>query len=208
MMDWQVWRKRERERIIAARLAVPSAHCRQWSAAISVLLQQGFPRLQQKKIGLYWPFRGEYDPRPAALYFRAAGAILALPEVTGKNKPLRFREWWPAAPMRIGAYDIPVPHETRCIQPDVLIVPMVGFDRKGYRLGYGSGYFDRTLAMFSERPPTIGVAFELQRLENVHPQSHDIAMQYVITEAGIFQAGRKQLKRIPAGQCAKYNITG
>ena len=207
-MDWRTWRKHERERIIAERLAVPSAYSRQWSAAISILLQQGFPSLRQKKIGLYWPFRGEYDPRPAVLDFMTTGAVLALPEVIGKNEPLCFREWWPDAPMRMGAYDIPVPHETRCVEPDALIVPMVGFDQKGYRLGYGSGYFDRTLAAFSICPLTIGVAFELQRLENVHPQLHDIAMQYVITEAGVFQAGRKQLERIPANQCAKDNTTG
>lgn len=205
MKDWKAWRKRERERIIAERMAIPSAQCQKWSAAISDLLQQGFPNLREKKIGLYWPFRGEYDPRPPARDFMASGAVLALPEVVEKNKPMHFREWWPDAPMRVGAYDIPVPHETRCIQPDVLIVPMVGFDQKGYRLGYGSGYFDRTLATFSVCPITIGVAFEMQRLENVHPQLHDIAMHYVITELGIFQACRELLRQIPVEMCAKSN---
>ena len=84
-------------------------------------------------------------------------------------------------------------------------IPMVGFDAQGYRLGYGSGYFDRTLATFSTCPRTIGVAFELQRLDNVHPQLHDIAMQYVVTEAGIFQADQHMLRPVSTKQCARDN---
>ena len=205
MENWQAWRKSVREKIIADRMAVSVALHRQWSLAISAALQQGFPGLKKMKIGLYWPFRGEYDPRDAVRYFMEAGATLALPEVIDKNKPLCFREWWPDAPMKTGAYDILVPHGTQCIQPDALIIPMVGFDAQGYRLGYGSGYFDRTLATYSTCPRTIGVAFELQRLDNVHPQLHDIAMQYVVTEAGIFQANRHKLNPVSIKQCALDN---
>lgn len=205
MEHWQTWRKQARERIIADRMAVSDVLHRQWSQAISTFLQQGFPCLQKMKIGLYWPFRGEYDPRDAARYFMEAGAVLALPEVIGKNKPLCFREWWPDAPMKTGAYTIPVPQGTQCIHPDILIIPMVGFDAQGYRLGYGSGYFDRTLATYSTPPRTIGVAFELQRLDNVHPQLHDIAMQYVVTEAGIFQADQHRLRSVSIKQCALDN---
>jgi len=187
MENWQGWRKQQRERLITDRMAVTEFLHRQWSQAISDFLRQGFPDLQKMKIGLYWPFRGEYDPRDAVRYFWESGATLALPEVVDKHQPLCFREWWPDAPMQQGAYDIPVPVGTRCIQPDALIIPMVGFDQNGYRLGYGSGYFDRTLAAFSVCPRTIGVAFEMQRLENVHPRPHDIAMQYIVTEAGVFQ---------------------
>lgn len=187
MENWRAWRKQQRERLIADRMAVPEMQRRQWSSAISDLLRREFPVLQTMKIGLYWPFRGEYDPRTAARYFRESGATLALPEVVGRHKPLFFREWWSDAPMKTGAYNIPVPQGTQHIDPDVLIVPMVGFDQKGYRLGYGSGYYDRTLAAYTVPPLTIGVAFEMQRLENVHPQHHDIALQYVITEAGVFK---------------------
>lgn len=205
MKNWRAWRKSQRERIIAERMLVSFSLHLQWSQAISAYLQQGFPILQKKKIGLYWPFRGEYDPREAGRYFSDQGATLALPEVVGKHSPLCFREWWPNAPMKKGTYDIPVPYGTQCILPDALIVPMVGFDQKGYRLGYGSGYFDRTLAMYSAAPLTIGVAFEMQRLDNVHPQSHDIAMDYVVTEAGIFQAFQHQLEPVSATQCAQGN---
>jgi 5-formyltetrahydrofolate cyclo-ligase len=191
MKNWQVWRKQQRERLIAGRMAVPALQHQQWSSTISGFLQREFSVLQTMKIGLYWPFRGEYDPRTAARYFWESGAMLALPEVVDRHKPLSFREWWPDAPMKTGAYNIPVPQSTQRIEPDVLIIPMVGFDQKGYRLGYGSGYFDRTLAAYSVCPLTIGVAFEMQRLENVHPQQHDIALQYVITEAGVFKGGIK-----------------
>ncbi len=205
MKNWQTWRKQERERIVAKRMNVSAALHKQWSQAISIFLQQGFPGLRKKKVGLYWPFRGEFDPRYAMRYFMEAGATLAMPEVIDKNKPLRFREWWPDAPMETGAYKIPVPLGTQIIQPDALIVPMVGFDNQGYRLGYGSGFFDRTLAAYSTSPRTIGVAFELQRLENVHPQSHDIAMQYIVTEAGISAVDRNRLKPIAIKQCALDN---
>jgi len=188
MDDWKTWRHEQRKKIIADREAVAETLHQQWSQAISDLLRQNFPDLQKMKIGLYWPFRAEYDPREAIRHFWESGATLALPEVVEKHQPLCFREWWPDAPMKSGAYDIPVPVGTQSIQPEALIVPMVGFDRKGFRLGYGSGYFDRTLAACPVQPLTIGVAFELQRLENVHPQLHDIAMQYVVTEAGVFQS--------------------
>ena len=205
MESWQAWRKSVRKKIIADRMAVSDALHRQWSLTISAALQQGFPGLKKMNISLYWPFRGEYDPRDAVRYFMEAGATLALPEVIDKNRPLCFREWWPDAPMRAGAYNIPVPQGTPCIQPDALIVPMVGFDEQGYRLGYGSGYFDRTLATYSTCTLTIGVAFELQRLDNVHPQLHDIAMQYVVTEAGIFQGDQQRLKPVSIKQCALDN---
>jgi len=205
MKDWQKWRKQERERIVAARMSIPAGLHQQWSRAIAGLLQQGFPNLQHMKIGLYWPFRCEYDPREGILPFIETGAILAMPEVIGKYKPLCFRQWWPGAPMKQGAYTIPVPEDTPHIVPNALIVPMVGFDMQGYRLGYGSGYYDRTLANFSHAPRTIGVAFELQRLDTVHPQPHDIVMQYVVTEAGIFQTGQSGLELISIEQCADTN---
>lgn len=199
------WRNQTRRRLIAEREAVLEVIHQQWSTAISAALMQGFPCLKSMTIGLYWPFRGEYDPRLVAQQFRQQGSTLALPEVIDKNAPLRFREWWPDAPMKNGAYDIPVPVDTRNVAVDAFIIPMVGFDQQGYRLGYGSGFFDRTLAACQTRPLTIGVAFELQRLKNIHPQSHDIAMQYIVTESGIFQTDQGRLTAISIHQCAIEN---
>lgn len=186
MKNLSEWRKHQRKQLIAAREAISDEVHQQWSQAISDFLKQGFPKLQKMTIGIYWPFRGEYDPRLIAEYFRQQGATLALPEIINKNEPLCFREWLPDAPMKNGAHNIPVPAEARTVRVDAVFVPMVGFDRHGYRLGYGSGYFDRTLATYQPQPLTIGIAFEILRLENIHPQPHDIAMHYVVTEAGIF----------------------
>ncbi len=196
MHNWQDWRKKQRIELIEKRKAIAQEAHRQWSVAITTALQTNFSILQNMKIGLYWPFRGEYDPQPIALYFNELGATLALPEVINKYEPLCFREWWPGAPMKNGAYGIPIPDDTPIITIDAAIVPMVGFDQEGYRLGYGSGYFDRTLATYQQQPLTIGIAFEIQRLDNVHPQPHDIAMHYVVTEAGVFSNGNNEFKAL------------
>ncbi len=196
------WRKHKRKQLIESRETLSEATRQQWSQAISDLLRKGFPKLQKMNIGIYWPFRGEYDPRSIAQYFMHHGATLALPEVVSTNAPLCFREWLPGLPMKNGAYGIPIPVDTRIVKVEAIIIPMVGFDQYGYRLGYGSGYFDRTLATYQPQPLTIGVAFEMQRLENVYAQPHDIAMHYIVTEAGIFRTEEHELKLIPASQCA------
>lgn len=195
------WRKQQRKQLIAARETLSEKTHQQWSQAISDLLKQGFPKLQNMNIGIYWPFRGEYDPRSTAQYFMQHGATLALPEVVSKDEPLCFREWSPDTPLKMGAYGIPVPVEAKAVRVDAIIVPMVGFDQHGYRLGYGSGYFDRTLATYQPQPLTIGIAFEIQRLENVYAQPHDIAMHYIVTESGIFRTEDHELNLIPASQC-------
>lgn len=181
------WKKQQRKQLIAVREAIPEKTHRQWSQSISGFLRQKFSQPQKMIIGIYWPFRAEYDPRSMSQYLIQQGATLALPEVTDRNAPLRFREWSPETSMQEGAYGIPVPAGTRIVHLDAVIIPMVGFDQHGYRLGYGSGYFDRTLASYPSQPLSIGVAFELQRLENVYPQSHDIPMHFVVTESGIFK---------------------
>ena len=193
MHNWQEWRKKKRDQLIAKREEITQKTHQQWSLAISIALKKSFPDLQRMKLGIYWPFKNEYDPRPATLFFRGLGATLALPEVVNKHEPLCFREWWPDAPMRRGTYGIPVPDGTPLVTINAVIIPMVGFDQKGYRLGYGSGYFDRTLANYQQQPLSIGIAFEMQRLESVHPQAHDISMHYVVTEAGVFQNGNQGL---------------
>lgn len=190
------WKKNQRKQLIAAREAISTAQHQQWSRIISDHLMHGFPQLQNLIIGLYWPFRGEYDPRGLTQHLQTQGSTFALPEVVNKNEPLIFRKWLSDTPMKIGAYDIAVPDGTEIMRLDAIIVPMVGFDKQGYRLGYGSGYYDRTLATYSHRPLTIGVAFEIQRLENIYPQSHDISMQFIVTEAGIFETKNHHLQAI------------
>lgn len=193
MNDSLDWRKQQRKRLLAAREALPELMHQQWSEAISNFLVHHTRGFERKIIGIYWPFRGEYDVRSIARHFLAQEATLALPKVIGKHQPLHFCTWSPNSPMKDGAYGIPIPEHVQIVRPDAVIIPMVGFDQRGYRLGYGSGYYDRTLATYDPQPIKIGVAFEMQRLGDLHPQPHDIAMHYVVTEAGIFKITDDQL---------------
>lgn len=202
MHNWREWRKHQRAELIVRRELISEEEYRCWSMAITRALEQGFPSLQKKVVGFCWPHRREYDPRPAMNHIRERGATLALPEIVDKQRVLRFREWWPDAPMKIGAYDIPVPDDTPLVTIDAVIVPMIGFDQLGFRLGYGGGYFDRTLAAVDPRPLAIGVAFEILRLDSVHPQTHDIPMNFIVTEAGIYQATSTGLALISIQECA------
>ncbi|WP_424139678.1 5-formyltetrahydrofolate cyclo-ligase [Roseomonas chloroacetimidivorans] len=183
--DWEevrLWRKAKRAVLIERRLAMPAAVRSALSEAITAALPQTLSFAPGKLLGFYWPFKGEYDPRPLARCLHTKGVRLALPVVVEKAKPLVFREWWPGAPMTHGIWNIPVPAEGGPVTPDVLLVPLVGFDGQKYRVGYGGGYYDRTLATMPARPRTVGVGFELSRIATIHPQSHDIPMDIIVTE--------------------------
>ena len=195
------WRKQQRADAIARRQAVPLAQRRLWGAAISELLEAGFPMLAGMTVAFCWPFKGEFDARFAIRRWRERGATAALPVVVGKAMPLQFRQWWPGAPLVPGAYGIPEPAGTELVVPDAAIVPVNGFDGQGYRLGYGGGYFDRTLAVAAPRPLAIGVGFELARLPTIYPQAHDLAMDFVVTEAGIRAITDSRLVIIDTAEC-------
>ena len=195
------WRKLARADLIARRTAVPLHELRQWNVAITDLIEAGFPMLASMTIGFCWPFKNEFDARFLIRHFRDRGATAALPAVVEKAGPLQFRKWWPGAPMTPGVYDIPVPDGTELLVPDAAIVPMIGFDGGGYRLGYGGGYFDRTLAVADPRPLAIGVSFELGRLESITPQPHDIPMDFVVTEAGLHASVDGRLLRLDRDDC-------
>jgi len=198
--DVRQWRKAKRAEMLALREALPQERRRALNEAITRLVTEGFPQLEAMTVGFYWPYRGEFDPRLAILHFRRAGARAALPEVVRKGAPLRFHHWWPSAPMTKGVYDIPVP-ETEVVTPQALLIPPIAFDASGYRLGYGGGFFDRTLAAMSPQPLKIGVAFELSRIPTIRPQPHDIPMDYIVTEAGIHRVngGRLEPVELPRG---------
>ena len=179
------WRKAERSRLLALRTGMPQAEHREKTAAITNFLVAGFDLLGSGVIGYCWPFKGEPDPRFAVRHFRARGARAALPVVAAKQSPLEFREWWPGVPTSRGVFDLPVPEGTEVVTPDALLVPPVGFDEGGFRLGYGGGYFDRTLASIQPQPLAVAVAFEICRMPTIRPQSHDIPMDFIVTERAI-----------------------
>jgi 5,10-methenyltetrahydrofolate synthetase len=196
--DIRQWRKARRVTLLARRAAVPREQQREWNEAITGALLAGFPLLCGLRVGFYWPMQGEFDPRFAIRQWRDGGAVAALPVVVEKRAPLQFREWWPGVATGKGVFDLPVPQNTRVVQPQALLMPPVGFDEQGYRLGYGGGYFDRTLAVMSPQPLKIGVAFELSRLATIQPQPYDIPLDFVVTEAGVYQVAPAGLQRIAA----------
>ena len=117
--------------------------------------------------GFYWPIRGELDLRGIARGHIEAGGATGLPVVVAKNEPVEFWSWEPTTAMQRGFWNIPVPHARRCVTPDVLVIPLVGYDAAGYRLGYGGGFYDRTLAALTPRPFCIGVGFDDSQLEQL-----------------------------------------
>lgn len=183
--DWQAWRREVRRDRIDARETLPADDRAARNRRIDDWLRLGFGALGGLRIGFCWPFRGEPDARFAVRRWRADGSDAALPVVVAPRTPLVFRQWWPGAPMEAGVYDIPYPVDTPERIPQAALVPVVGFDPEGYRLGYGGGFFDRTLAAMETKPVTIGLGQELARLKTIHPQPHDIPFDYMVTEAGI-----------------------
>jgi 5-formyltetrahydrofolate cyclo-ligase len=180
----KAWRRRERERLIALRQAVPAAERRQWGGSIEAALRNLLAE-RPGILGVYWPFRAEFDPRPLIDWAVATGRTVALPVVVDKKGPLEYRTWRPGEPLADGVWNIPVPEKREIVTPTIVLAPLVGFDEACYRLGYGGGYFDRTLAALSPRAFAIGIGFEAQRLETIYPQSFDVPMDLIVTEAGI-----------------------
>jgi 5-formyltetrahydrofolate cyclo-ligase len=182
--DVRRWRRATREELIAARLGADRSTRASWQRAITAELRPHVRQLQPRVVGFYWPFKGEYDPRPLVRDLVATGGRAALPVVIEKGRPLIFREWRPGTRMQAGIWNIPVPADGPAVVPDTLLIPLVGFDGAKYRLGYGGGYYDRTLAALPMRPWSIGIGFALSRLATIHPQPHDIAMDKIVTPEG------------------------
>jgi 5,10-methenyltetrahydrofolate synthetase len=119
--------------------------------------------------------------------------LTALPVVVAPKQPLAFREWHPGVELAAGPLDIPYPKASQELTPGAVLLPMNGWDARGYRLGYGGGFFDRTLAAMKKKPVVIGVTYELARMETIHPQSWDIPVDYVVTERGVYRRDEEGL---------------
>ena len=188
------WRDGERARLLDLRLAMSVAARHTASEAVaehldSLLADQCGP-VAGLTISAWWPIKAELNLRHWMEQLIACGARVALPVVVARAAPLVFRPWTPDCQMEQGVWKIPVPVGGPEVTPDILLAPLVGWDDAGFRLGYGGGYFDRTLAALAARPLVIGVGLAATRIPSIFPQPHDIEMDRIVTEAGI--EGRTQ----------------
>ncbi len=147
-------------------------------------------------IGAYWPIKGEFDPLPALFRWQEAGREedaqsaarhrrIGLPVVNKVDKTLTFYTWYPGCPMEEDAYGIPKPKDTEVIQPTLLFVPCVGYGPGGYRLGYGGGFYDRTLASLRPKPFTVGLGFTEGFLPDLEPEPHDVPLDAILNDNGV-----------------------
>jgi 5-formyltetrahydrofolate cyclo-ligase len=194
----RIWRKTQRERLISERLRVTPAVLETWRGQIDRHLERSFPGLAKCRLAFCWPIQGEYDARHLAKTLRSRGALTALPVVVAPKTPLVFREWHPGIELAVGPLDIPYPKDSAEVVPDAVLLPMNGWDSAGYRLGYGAGFFDRTLASLAKRPVVIGVTYELAKLDTIHPQPWDIPVDFVVTERGVYRRDPEGLVFLPA----------
>ena len=184
-MNWpevRTWRKVARAKLIAARIAVPATLRAEWTAAMIARLK---PLLMTAPapVSFYWPFKAEPDFRPLMRELDASGIPVALPVAFKLGEPMTFRPWHRRCEMARGIWDIPIPADPTEVLPRTVIAPIVGFDPANYRLGYGGGFFDRTLEKLGRDAQAIGVGFSMFRLETIQPQPHDIPMARIVTDA-------------------------
>lgn len=184
------WRKAERQRLRTERDAMSVADRQAMGRAISAvltgLLRDRFGDMAGRVFSGYWPIKGEPNLRPVLEALHHAGARVALPLVEVKQAPLVFRRWTPETRMVRGDWNIPVPPpEAEVVVPEIALAPVVGWTEDGFRLGYGGGYFDRTLAALDPRPFTIGIGVQSARLATIFPQPHDIRLDVIVTETGV-----------------------
>lgn len=136
-------------------------------------------------VAVYWPIRDELDCKPVLTRLVDAGQPVCLPVVLGDGLPLELRLWEEGTPLFPSGFGTLAPAETApIVEPDVIVMPLLGFDKHGTRLGYGGGYYDRTLAMLNKTPRLIGYAFASQELDHVPRDRHDVPLDAVVTEAG------------------------
>lgn len=177
------WRKAERTRLTEQRMAVPPDFRRQHDERIADHLRDVMGSLEGLVVSFYWAFRGEPNLYGMMKEVVASGGQVALPAVVARRKPLVFRSWAPGGKLDREIWNIPVPPpDAPVVIPDIAIAPVVGFDKACYRLGYGGGYFDRTLAALARSPRVIGVGYASAAVVTIYPQWHDVPMDCLVTE--------------------------
>jgi 5-formyltetrahydrofolate cyclo-ligase len=178
-----------RTEALERRAGIPASYGRQAAEAVAARLADELPIPPDAIVAGYWPLAGELDPRPAMEHLRARGHALALPRLDGRRQPLLFLAWDEGDVLVQGAFELLEPHPERPPRlPDVVLAPLLAFDRRGGRLGYGMGYYDRTLEHLrsqGRRPLAIGVAFAAQEVDEVPTGPADVPLDGVITERAL-----------------------
>ena len=180
-------RRALREKLIAARQALPDRL--ELAVQLQSVLRTWLVSRRESSIGAYWPIKGEFDPLPALFRWSEGGPEgsprrIGLPVADKATGELRFHVWFPGCPMELDAYDIPKPKDTDEFKPALLLVPCVGYGPGGIRLGYGGGFYDRTLSELTPRPLTIGIGYAHGFLPMLRGGPDDLPLDVVLTEEG------------------------
>lgn len=183
--DIPAWRVEQRRRLLTLRRQLTPSRRADGERRIMGFLSEYFSAPAGRIIAGYWPIQGEPDLRPWFAEMHQLGAVCALPVVVKSGEPLEFHRWVPSGMMKTVAMGISVPADGVTVCPDVIIVPMIGFDADRHRLGFGGGFYDRTLTSVGKDVATIGIAFSECGLPSIYPQPHDVPMHAVVTDKGI-----------------------
>lgn len=189
-------RRALRRDLLARRRALPANVCAAAAAAIAACLRENFGELAARRVAFCWPVNNEPDLRPLLGEWAASarpGFRALLPVVVDAAQPLAFRAWQADSALAIDRHGIPYPADGDFIVPEALLIPVNAVDDAGFRLGYGGGYFDRTLAALGapgSRPLAIGVGFDFARVASVWPQAHDQPLDALVTESALVRFAR------------------
>ncbi|MBC3808257.1 5-formyltetrahydrofolate cyclo-ligase [Undibacterium seohonense] len=177
-------RSQLRQHLRQLRRDIPLTSKQEWDLQITDTLRQRIHQLAPRLIGVYWPIQQEPDLQHCFRQLHNEGYQLALPIVVSKSKALKFVAWAPDDAMDQDDYGIPIPQQReQTVVPDLLIIPCVGFNQQCYRLGYGGGFYDRTLAALNA-VNSIGVAYQLA-LTEFAAEKFDLPLGEIVTELGI-----------------------
>jgi 5-formyltetrahydrofolate cyclo-ligase len=175
-----------RKQLQAERQSLLDRHAR--SVQLQEVLRVWLVGRSETTIGAYWPIKGEFDALPALYRWSEsddAKRRIGLPVINRDTKQLRFHTWFPGCPMEDDAFGIPKPKDTPPFEPQLLLVPCVGYGPRGLRLGYGGGFYDRTLASLTPKPYTVGVAYAHGYLPWLQAEAHDVPLDAMINEEGV-----------------------